>query len=66
MSIHFQKNRPRLPGLGHSGLSGQLGQAMVNLILTQLKTSIHRPFHVHGVGSLIKCRGPTWKPLFMG
>ena len=59
MNIHFQKNSTSMFGLGQPGLSGQLGQGMVNLILTQPKTLIHRPFHVHGVGSLTKCRGPT-------
>jgi hypothetical protein len=59
MCIRLQNTKCPVPGLGHRGLSGQVGQGMVNLILIQPKTFIQRPFHVHGVGSLIKCHGPT-------
>lgn len=59
MCIHFPKNKSPLPGLGHSYLSGQFGQGMVNLSLTQLKPFIHSSLQLCGVGSFAKCRDPT-------
>ena len=59
MSIRFLMNNSPLPGLGHSCLSGQLGQGMVNLIMIQLKPFIHSSFQLCGVGLFPKCRDPT-------
>jgi hypothetical protein len=59
MSIRFLMNNSPLPGLGHSCLSGQFGQGMVNLILTQLKPSTHSSFQLSGVRSFPNYRDPT-------
>ena len=59
MCIRFPKTRDPFPGLGHSCLSGQLGQGMVNLIMIQLKGFIHSSFQLSGVRSLTNCRDPT-------
>ena len=60
MNIHSWKSKVHsLVWLGHSGLSGHLGQGQVISILTQPKAFAHRAFYNQEVRSFAQCRDPT-------